>query len=81
MVGYEFDELRIEPGESKTFELVNGIPGGNNAVNVRAWVNVGYIIPGYEANFENGQTTTLTLARCNDADHCYGGWWDTRESQ
>jgi hypothetical protein len=34
LVGYEFDELDITAGTSKTFQLLNGINGGTDAVNV-----------------------------------------------
>ena len=64
LVGYEFNDLNIEKGTSKTFELNNGISGGYENVNV----TVVYGLPQMAqwrvskiCNFSDGQTTTVTV--------------------
>lgn len=64
LVGYEFNDLNIEKGTSKTFELNNGISGGYENVNV----TVIYGLPqmaqwrvSKNCNFFDGQTTTVTV--------------------
>ena len=59
LVGYEFLNLNITPGNSQTFILKNGMPGGYNNINV----TVGYYpyFISNKFNFSNGKTTTITL--------------------
>ena len=67
LVGYSFDDLRIENNETKTFELKNGIPGGNNNVNVNITfrpdsIHMDSRSPlSVKCNFQNGKTTTITI--------------------
>ena len=64
LVGYSFEDLRIEAGEEKVFYLINGIPGGNDNVNVslsfrpndHQTVLTSPIA--VKCNFVNGKTTT-----------------------
>lgn len=58
LVGYEFNNLLISPGNSQTFTLMQGMPGGYNNINVT--VNYGGSISN-KFNFNNGKTTTITL--------------------
>ena len=67
LAGYNFDDLRIEYNESKTFEL-NGIPGGFDNVNVSVSFRPDPTSYAYNSsptsikcNFTKGATTTLTL--------------------
>lgn len=67
LVGYSFNDLRIENNESKSFELINGIPGGNNNVNVNITfrpdaIHIDNQSPlSVKCNFQNGKTTTITI--------------------
>ena len=69
LVGYSFDDLRINYQESKTFEL-HDIPGGLNNVNVNVtfkpidskYIDMTYSEPAsIKCNFTHGKTTTITL--------------------
>ena len=64
LVGYEFNNLRINVGESQKFILENGMPGGYSDINI----TVSYGIPGMvswssstKVNFDKGKTTIVTL--------------------
>ena len=71
LVGYSFEDLRILQNESKTFDLINGIPGGDENVNVN--ISFKPIVSGNDkaadsrspisvrCNFTKGRTTTITL--------------------
>lgn len=67
LVGYSFDDLRIENNESKLFELKNGIPGGNTNVNVNISfqpdaIHMDNRSPlSVKCNFQNGKTTTISI--------------------
>lgn len=67
LAGYSFDDLRIENNESKTFELINGIPGGNNNVNVNInfrpdSIHIDNRSPlSVKCNFQNGKITTIFI--------------------
>lgn len=67
LVGYSFDDLRILENESKTFELVKGIPGGNENVNVSVSfrpdsIHLDTRNPAQiKCNFIIGKTTVITL--------------------
>ena len=66
LAGYNFEDLKIEYNESKTFEL-NGIPGGLDNVNVSVSFksdpdHYAHNTPAeIKCNFRKGATTTLTL--------------------
>ena len=67
LVGYSFEDLRMETGEEKVFNLIQGIPGGNDNVNVTLSFrpNDQQIVTtspaSVKCNFVNGKTTTITL--------------------
>ena len=67
LAGYSFDDLRIENNESKSFELKNGIPGGNTNVNVNITfrpdeIHIDSRSPlSVKCNFQNGKTTTISI--------------------
>ena len=67
LVGYSFDDLQITINESKTFELKNGIPGGNDNVNVTLYFRPDSIHSdsrnpaSIKCNFINGKTTVIKL--------------------
>ena len=66
LAGYNFEDLKIEYNESKTFEL-NGIPGGFDNVNVSVSfrpdsTHYAHNNPAeIKCNFTSGATTTITL--------------------
>ena len=45
LVGYKFENLNITSGISKTFQLSNGIDGGNANVNVQIIISCGRQMP------------------------------------
>jgi len=64
LVGYDFNSLSISTGQSQTFSLDNGMPGGYENINVSVtcsftyynrWINNTF-------NFNKGGTTTITLS-------------------
>lgn len=67
LAGYTFEDLRIQNNESKSFELVNGIPGGNSNVNVNIAFRPDEIHYdpnnplSVKCNFQNGKVTTITI--------------------
>ena len=75
LVGYEFANLNIAIDDSQTFTLDKGMPGGYDDINI----NVGFKYGGYptryssaEVNFNDGETTTITLKGCIAAEGCQG---------
>lgn len=66
LAGYNFEDLKIEYNEAKTFEL-DGIPGGMDNVNVSVSfrpdaTHYAHNNPAsIKCNFKIGKTTTLTL--------------------
>ena len=66
LVGYDFDNISIGYGESRTFTLDNGINGGWNNVNVdiyhrcgsRGWSD------SVSKDFTEGENTTITIIDC-----------------
>lgn len=76
LVGYKFNNLDIKPkGDSQTFTLDKGMPGGYENINV----TVSYIrysgIIGYasiKVDFNKGETTTIHLTGCSGAEGCPG---------
>ena len=68
LVGYDFDNLNIRYGQSKTFRFNEGIQGGYNNVNVNFETDcfgVGYGIS-YSVVFLEGGNTTIKLNDCPD---------------
>ena len=68
LVGYDFDNLNIRYGQSKTFRFNEGIQGGYNNVNVNFETDcfgVGYGIS-YSVVFLEGGNTTIKLNDCSD---------------
>lgn len=61
LVGYDFNDLRIENGESIIFELNNGMPAGHNDVNVNAtYVQASRnFTTSLKVDFTKGDTTVL----------------------
>lgn len=76
LVGYTFDNLDIRPfGESQSFILDKGMPGGYENINV----TVRYIrYRGVDASrslkidFSDSQTTSIKLTGCDSAEGCPG---------
>ena len=62
LVGYKFENLNITSGISKTFQLSNGIDGGNANVNVQIIISCGRKMPLYRnttLDFSTNQTITI----------------------
>lgn len=80
LVGYKFDKLDIAPfGDSQLFILDEGMSGGYGNINV----TVNYIrYTGVSASrslkvdFFDGETTSITLTGCDDAEGCSGIYLD-----
>ena len=72
-MGYDFQNIIINPGESKTFVLDKGMSGGNTNVNVYiVWRCLRNSIASninISTNFTDGQTTTITAVNC-DPSNC-----------
>jgi len=66
LVGYEFNSLNITHGNSQTFALAGGMPGGYNNINVivRYRNSAGSAVRSINKNYNfiNGGTTTVTLS-------------------
>jgi len=70
LVGYDFNNLNILYGQSKTFVFDEGIQGGYTNVNVNFETNcygVGYGIS-KSVTFLEGGNTTITLNDCPEAE-------------
>ena len=78
LVGYKFENLNITSGISKTFQLSNGIDGGNANVNVQIIISCGRQMPlkrNTTLDFSTNQTITIidnkpddtTPMNCGDA--------------
>jgi len=63
LVGYTFEPISIGKQESKSFQLNDGINGGNENVRVVVRYNQGSIIiwRDVKVNFEDGKTTRIFL--------------------
>jgi len=75
IVGYEFNNLNITSGNSQTFILQNGMPGGYENVNVIVSYKTSNIPSNSKnktVNFTNGQTTMITLQGCISFEGCTG---------
>ena len=75
LVGYVFTNLSIEVGDSQTFTLEEGMPGGYSDIHI----SVSYKYGGYptasrsiNVDFSDGETTTITLKGCTGAEGCDG---------
>ena len=74
LVGYEFTNLSIAIGDSQTFTLDKGMPGGYIDINITvshkysAWSGS----VSTKVNFNDGETTTITLKGCLAFEGCQG---------
>ena len=74
LVGYEFNNLSIAIGDSQTFTLDKGMPGGYSDINITvshkysAWSGS----VSTKVNFNDGETTTITLKGCLTFEGCQG---------
>jgi len=66
LVGYEFNNLNISEGKSKTFILDSGITGGDShsSVDLTILCNIGpqTFTKSTGGFFNNGETTTITIS-------------------
>jgi hypothetical protein len=73
-VGYDFNNLKIEIGDSQTFILDQGMPGGYENINVV--VHYARTVQSGSANilvnFKNDVTETVTLKGCISFSGCQG---------
>ena len=66
LVGYEFEDIKIDYGQARTFTLDNGINGGLTGVNI----NVKFYCGARNWNgsvskdFTEGENTTITVVDC-----------------
>ncbi|MCH7658495.1 MAG: hypothetical protein IIB05_09300 [Bacteroidetes bacterium] len=74
LVGYEFTNLSIAIGNSQTFTLDKGMPGGYSDINIivshkySAWSGS----VSTKVNFVDGDTTTITFKGCITFEGCEG---------
>ena len=72
-VGYDFNNLKIEIGDSQTFTLDQGMPGGYENINVVVYFageprgSVNTLV-----NFKNDVTESITLKGCISFEGCRG---------
>ena len=75
LIGYDFDNLNIEIGESQTFVLDQGMPGGYDNINVvvrhRRANQIGSAST-ISVDFQNDVTKTVTLKGCISFSGCPG---------
>ena len=66
LVGYEFEDIKIDFGQARTFTLDNGINGGLTGVNinVRYYCGARNWSGSASKDFIEGQNTTVTLVDC-----------------
>ena len=64
LVGYDFENLLITSGNSQTFALDEGMPGGYTGINITVNYGAGATVS-QKFNFTDGQTTTITLNGSN----------------
>jgi len=74
LVNYEFNSLEIDVGDSQTFTLDDGMPGGYSDINIivsyrRAGNQYSMNI---EKDFTDGETTTVRMKGCISAEGCGG---------
>ena len=74
LVGYEFNNLSISVGNSQTFVLDKGMPGGYKDINIKVGFNHAYTT-GYvskKVNFNKGEITIITFKGCISYEGCDG---------
>jgi hypothetical protein len=80
LVGYEFDNLYIDVGESYDFILDKGMSGGHSDINIIVdHDDFGVYMTQSEyikVDFTDGETTTVTLTGCYPSDGCEGIYLD-----
>ncbi len=74
LVDYTFENLSINVGESQTFTLDKGMPGGYDNINVNVSHKYGGVtrFQNIKVNFHNGDTTTIILKGCISYEGCQG---------
>ena len=75
MVNYEFNNLNITSGNSQSFTLDNGMPGGLENINITVSYRTSTTPSNSKSkavNFEKGKTTALTLKGCISYEGCNG---------
>jgi hypothetical protein len=76
LVAYDFNSLNISSGNSQTFTLESGMPGGYDNINVTISLRNSANIPigslSKAVNFKKGEITTITLKGCNSYEGCAG---------
>jgi hypothetical protein len=73
LVGYEFNNLNITEGNSQTFNLDSGMPGGYEDVNINVRLSGPQIVlRNIEVDFNKGETTTITMKGCISSEGCNG---------
>ncbi len=73
LVDYEFTNLSIDEGNSQTFNLDSGMSGGYENINIIVRLSGPQTI--YEnigVNFDNEETTTITMKGCISSEGCDG---------
>ena len=58
LVGYSFESLAIGYGDSQTFHLTNGMPGGYENINVKVWDGM-HVASNYKFTFADWETTIV----------------------
>ena len=73
LVGYDFTNLMITEGNSQTFILDKGMPGGYENININVRMSGRQIISrDIQVNFKKGETSTITMTGCNGYEGCKG---------
>lgn len=73
LVGYDFTNLNITKGNSQTFNLDSGMPGGYENININVRLSGPQIVSkNIQVNFKNGETTTITMKGCISYEGCNG---------
>ena len=73
LVGYEFENLGIST--SQTFNLDSGMQGGYDNINIKVRLSGPQIvIRNIKVNFNDGETTTITVKGCISSEGCDGYW-------
>ena len=78
LLGYEFENLNIDVGESQMFTLENGMPGGYDDINVIVgWKRSAWQSGSVNAAFDfgNGDITTITFEGCISFGECVNGFY------
>ena len=66
MSGYEFNDLEIRPGDSRPFELVNGMPEGYKGLTITVIISSSTqsFLTTHRIDFESGKISTLLISEC-----------------